>query len=101
MHQLGLPANWSFGEIYGFEEDLLGFIPTPVLAVIINAEILNKPVDRVKGDLAVANEFYMDQTEVLDNACGVIACIHAILNNLGEGANKIQLGDGVLKNYLD
>ena len=43
----------------------------------------------------------MKQTEVLDNACGVIACIHAILNNLGEGANKIQLGDGVLKNYLD
>ena len=100
MHSCGLPANWTFGEIYGFEEDLLAFIPTPVLAVIINAEVLKKQEDRAKGDLTVANEYYMKQTGTLDNACGVIACIHAIFNNLGEGANKITLADGVLKNYL-
>ena len=33
----------------------------------------------------------MKQTGVLDNACGVIACIHAILNNIGDGDNKIKL----------
>ena len=44
----------------------------------------------------------MKQTSVLDNACGVIACIHAILNNLGEGDNKITLAEGsVLSNYLN
>jgi hypothetical protein len=44
----------------------------------------------------------MKQTGVLDNACGVIACIHAILNNLGEGDNKITLNDGsVLSNFLN
>ena len=91
MKRCGLPDNWTFGEIYGFEEDLLAFIPQPVAAVIINAEILNKQVDRAKGDQNVANQFYMKQTSVLDNACGVIACIHAILNNLGEGDNKITL----------
>ena len=53
MHQCGLPENWTFGEIYGFEEDLLAFIPTPVKAVIINAEVLNKQTDRAKGDRAV------------------------------------------------
>ena len=37
----------------------------------------------------------------MDNACGVIACIHAILNNLGEGDDKIKLNDGVLKNFLE
>ena len=48
----------------------------------------------------VATDYYMKQTEVLDNACGVIACIHAILNNLGEGDTKITLTEGsVLANY--
>ena len=42
----------------------------------------------------------MKQTEVLDNACGVIACIHAILNNLGEGESKIKLNEGALSNLL-
>ena len=59
MHQLGMPAKWTFGEIYGFEEDLLGFIPQPCIAVIINAEFLKKQEDRQRGDLTVANEFYM------------------------------------------
>ena len=31
--------------------------------------------------------FYMKQTGTLDNACGIIACIHATLNNL----DKIEL----------
>ena len=96
MRRVGLPAEWTFGEIYGFDEDLLAFIPTPCLAVIINAELLKKAEDRQKGDLGVTNEYYMKQTGVLDNACGVIACIHAILNNLGEGSNKIKLQDGLL-----
>ena len=28
-HDLGLPEEWGFGEIYGFEEELLGFLPAP------------------------------------------------------------------------
>jgi len=39
----------------------------------------------------------MDQTGTLDNACGVIACLHAIFNNLGD--DKVILKDGVLKNF--
>ena len=38
----------------------------------------------------------MKQTEVLDNACGVIACIHSTLNNL----DKFQLAEGsILSKY--
>ena len=49
----------------------------------------------------MASNFYMKQTDVLDNACGVIACIHAILNNLGSGSDKIALRDqSVLSNML-
>ena len=100
MRQCGLPSAWAFGEIYGFDEDLLAFVPQPVLAVIVNAEFLKKAEDRVRGDLAVASQYYMKQTNVLDNACGVIACIHAVLNNIGDG--KIALSEGSkLSNYLN
>ena len=88
----------AFNEIFGFEEDLLCMIPTPRYGVIICAERLKKAEDKAKGDLAIESEFYMDQTETLDNACGVIACLHLIYNNLGD--DKIVLNDGVLKNYL-
>ena len=99
MSKLGLPSNWSFGELYGFEEDLLGFVPQPCLAVIVNAERLKKSEDKERGDMAVPVDYYMDQTEKLDNACGVIACIHAIYNNLG--GDKINLPeDSVLAKFF-
>jgi ubiquitin carboxyl-terminal hydrolase L3 len=28
--------------------------------------------------------YYMKQTQVLDNACGIIACLHTVLNNLDK-----------------
>ena len=37
-------------------------------------------------------KFYMKQTGTLDNACGIIACIHSVLNNL----ERIQLNPGSL-----
>ena len=98
MRRCGLQESWGFGEVYGFDEDLLAFIPQPCLAVIVNAEFLKKSTDRVRGDMAVPSQFYMKQTEVLDNACGVIACIHSILNNVAEG--KISLQEGtILANF--
>ena len=93
MRAAGLPEPWTFGEIYGFDEDLLSFVPQPCLAVIINAEFLKKQEDRQRGDPAVANDYYMKQSGTLDNACGIIACIHAILNNTGDGDSKIQLAE--------
>ena len=27
MHKMGLPEEWSFGEIYGFDEELLMMVP--------------------------------------------------------------------------
>ena len=41
----------------------------------------------------------MDQTGTLDNACGIIACLHVIYNNLA--ADKIVLQDGALKNFIE
>lgn len=96
-HQLGLPATWGFGDLYGLDEDLLEMATQPVMAVIINSERLMQTEDKEKGNPGTAADFYMKQSGTLDNACGIIACIHAILSNLGD--DKITLQEGALKNF--
>merc|ERR1711915_555838 len=98
----GLPPNWCFGELLGLDDDLLAFVPRPVLAVIINAQYLKKGEEgeKVKGSKETVHDWYMHQSGTLDNACGVIACIHSIFNNLA--ADKIVLEENsVLKKLLD
>lgn len=80
---MGLPSNWGFSELFGFDEDLLGFVPQPVIAVIVNYEPLKLKEDKARGSLDTEIQYYMKQTGTLDNACGVIACLHSIYNNLG------------------
>ena len=73
-------------------------IPQPCLAVIINSERLKKEDDKAKGSKDTKAAFYMKQSGTLDNACGIIACVHGILNNLS--AEKITLIDGkTLSNF--
>ena len=82
MRGVGLTAEWAINELYGFDEDLLGMLPQPVMAVIANVERLAKADDRQRGDAALVKPglFYMKQHDALDNACGVIACLHAVYN---------------------
>ncbi|KAF0689792.1 Aste57867_18780 [Aphanomyces stellatus] len=81
LYQLGLPSDWSVGEIFGLDEDSLAIVPRPVLAVIVTFESLRQdPVEAKAG----AAHFFMKQSPKLDYACGVIACIHSVLNNLGR-----------------
>ena len=91
MHKIGLPADWAIGEVFGFDEELLAFLPQPVIGVIVNIERLKKEEDTALGspDNLQHVNFYMKQTGTLDNACGIIACIHAALNNTG----KFQVAD--------
>ena len=83
MHELGLPETWGFSELFGFDEDLLAFVPQPVVAVIVNFErLLPKEEACAVGSMDTSIQYYMKQTGTLDNACGVIACLHAIFNNM-------------------
>ena len=99
-----MSEQWGFSELYGFDEDLLGFVPQPVLAVIVNFERLGEKnkeeADASSATLATSGvvNYYMKQTGALDNACGVIACLHAIYNNL----HSITLhADKPLATYLE
>jgi ubiquitin carboxyl-terminal hydrolase L3 len=82
MHRVGMPQGWSFTEVMGFDEDLLAFIPSPVIGIICNFDFLKKADDLLRGDPKTEAHFYMKQHGTLDNACGIIAALHAVLNNL-------------------
>eukprot|EP00347_Sterkiella_histriomuscorum_P019140 403342795 len=90
LHNLGVPANWVVGEVFGLDEECLQFVPQPVVAVIATFENLKKGEESKEPTAHADVSYYMKQTHVLDNACGVIACIHSVLNNL----DKIELGKG-------
>lgn len=80
MHRIGLSPSFAIGEVFGFDEELLAFLPQPIYGVIVAFERLKNDRDKGSADDVSLVNFYMDQTGSLDNACGIIACLHASLN---------------------
>lgn len=105
LGKLGVSPLWNIIDIYGMDDELLAFVPTPLKSLIFlfpcsdayeefrakeDAELKAKNVDHPK------NLFYMRQ--YVHNACGTIALVHAVLNN----PDDIELEEGsVMKKYLD
>eukprot|EP00521_Asterionellopsis_glacialis_P013278 CAMPEP_0195304500 /NCGR_PEP_ID=MMETSP0707-20130614/34570_1 /TAXON_ID=33640 /ORGANISM="Asterionellopsis glacialis, Strain CCMP134" /LENGTH=237 /DNA_ID=CAMNT_0040368325 /DNA_START=1 /DNA_END=714 /DNA_ORIENTATION=+ len=86
LYKIGLAPSFAIGEVFGFDEELLAFLPQPIYGIIVALERLNRSKDVARGsitsDMAKNSiPFYMDQSGTLDNACGIIACLHAILNS--------------------
>jgi ubiquitin carboxyl-terminal hydrolase L3 len=86
LHSIGLPETFSIGEVFGFDEDLLAFVPQPVHGIIVCHERLIPKSEYRSRDLGSADDYdmvkyYMHQSGSLDNACGIIACIHAAFNS--------------------
>jgi ubiquitin carboxyl-terminal hydrolase L3 len=82
MHNVGLPQDWIIAECFGLDDECLSFVPQPALAVIAVIESLEADKgSRDLGDVTLPVDFYMKQTPKLDCACGIIACIHSVLNN--------------------
>ena len=99
LRKVGLPEDWMINECFGLDEDCLSFVPKPTVAVIAVFESLVKDGSAYKemGDPTLPIPFYMKQTENLDYACGIIACLHSVLNNL----NVIKLEEGsILDRYF-
>ena len=84
--KMGLSKEWTIGEVFGFDEELLAFIPQPTVAVIVAFEGLKPRDENEQGseDNLSLVKYYMKQTSRLDNACGIIACLHAVYNNLDK-----------------
>jgi ubiquitin carboxyl-terminal hydrolase L3 len=89
-HGVGLPSEFNFVDVYGVDEGLLMMVPRPCLAVTLLFDCSSEPIRSYKaeqdkhikeaGQTISKDIFYMDQ--FVGNACGTIATMHAIGNNL-------------------
>ncbi|XP_022187987.1 ubiquitin carboxyl-terminal hydrolase isozyme L3 [Nilaparvata lugens] len=105
LTNLGMSTEkWQVSDVYGLDPDVLAIVPRPVLALIMlfpcsdkYEEYKKEQEEEItkKGQTVPGNLFFVKQ--YVHNACGTIALIHSIANNL----DSIKLGDGHLKKYLD
>lgn len=101
---LGVPDIWQITDVYGLDEDALAIVPRPLISVILLFPTSSKYEDHcskenlnieAKGQKISPSVYYMKQ--YLHNACGTVALIHSIANNL----DQIDLKDGCLKEFLE
>lgn len=89
---LGVPPDAEFVDVYGFDNELLAMVPAPVLAVLFLYPLTDE-FEAARGqqrncdneDRKVSkNVYFMKQT--VGNACGTVALLHAVGNNLSRVA---------------
>jgi ubiquitin carboxyl-terminal hydrolase L3 len=89
FRSLGLSPTWEFGEVFSMDEEVEG-----------SALIL---VHRTAGDgpgflgVPIPSRYFIKQLPALDNACGLIAGLHGILNSdaeiiEGSALHQLKLG---------
>lgn len=102
-YSMGLPKDWAFCDIYGLDPELLAFVPQPTQAVVLlfpgdkgirefGAE-QHKKIEE-SGQTVSEELFYLKQINTIGNACGTIACIHALANC------SFELDDSPLNDFV-
>jgi ubiquitin carboxyl-terminal hydrolase L3 len=81
-HKIGLSDAFSFQELFSLDYKDLQQIENPVYAVILSYET-NVPLEILGNEIKAPESvpFFMKQSEALDNACGLIAIMHALGHN--------------------
>ena len=85
---LGLSDDFAFHDIYGFDDELLDFVPQPCVAVLLLFPI-TPATEAIEGEpkpetSSSGEPWFARQT--VGNACGTMGVLHAALN--GAGATK-------------
>jgi len=101
--RMGMPKGFSWTDVWGFDDDLLGFVPQPVIACVLLfpscKEIkdfkLKQAEEIEKKGQRLDNLFYITQHDQIGNACGTIALLHALANtsSLTSREGPIKLFD--------
>ena len=91
--RVGMPANFGFCDIYGTDPGLLMMVPQPCVAVVLcfpcsDVASAHKAKQRAaieeSGQVPVPEDLlYLTQHDGFGNACGTIACVHALANSAG------------------
>jgi len=86
--------DYEFVEVIGFDEELLAFVPQPVCAVLLIFPITEAHEKHRQKEMEEATHSPPDYSQAIyflkqtvGNACGSIAVIHSVANNL----EKFQL----------
>jgi len=103
-HQLGVPKEWGFVDVYGTDPELLAIVPKPVLALILLYPLSSKTAEydaqeetKIKeSGQDVSNSVY-HLKQCVSNACGTVALIHSIANN----TDQIKMETGFLKKFIE
>merc|ERR550539_343752 len=106
--KLGLPKEYAWKEIWGFDDELLAFVQKCKAVCFLFGSSKNianakkEQADKIKKQIADGgsqelskNLWYTYQVDGIGNACGSIAAIHSMAN-LG-----IKLNDGPLKQFMN
>ena len=98
FHNIGLPLDINFGELYSLDYKEIQPIEEPVIGVVANIQRTNgKCYEESKLDSYSSIPFYMKQQGSLDNACGLVAALHVF----GNSTNEINLeSNSILLNYF-
>ena len=106
--RLGLPEDWAFTDVFGLDEELLMMVPQPcaALCLLYPSEKISKPrrqefqVKAAAQPPPPADLFFCMQHDGFGNACGTIACVHAVAN--AALAGSFTLADsGVLRGFVE
>lgn len=85
--KLRTSGSYAFHDVYGFDAELLAMVPRPCVAVLLlfphdemkAAKAAQLERLRAEGYAPEPGVFFMKQ--YVGNACGTIACMHALANN--------------------
>ena len=104
LKTLGLKEGTAqFNDVFGLDEELLMMVPQPCVALcLLYPSKVGKPrrgeqkEKRAVQPQPPADLVFCMQHDGIGNACGTIACVHAIANTVGMDG----LDDGPLKKFL-
>ncbi|BET02335.1 ubiquitin carboxyl-terminal hydrolase [Nesidiocoris tenuis] len=104
LWNFGVSEKWNVVDVLSLDSEMLGLIPRPAVALILlfpTSEKYEKLKEEEEAKLKESGQkiskdvYFLKQ--YIHNACGTIALIHSIANNL----DTISLKDGMLKTFLD
>jgi ubiquitin carboxyl-terminal hydrolase L3 len=81
FHKIGLSDSVYFKELLSFDYKNFFSIGGPLLGLILTYSRAQTKPKFTKEEKTDSINFYMKQTNVLDNACGLIAGLHLLGNN--------------------
>ncbi|KAL1934985.1 hypothetical protein VTP01DRAFT_4125 [Rhizomucor pusillus] len=98
VHNHGADPKWQYTDIYGFDPELLAFVPQPVAAIIFLYPITETSEQHRREEEAKLKKREQDISpnvvffkQTISNACGMMALLHSLANNpelLGPGLFK-------------